>query len=511
MNPSRRTTLAALAGVIAGATFPGALRGQAAAPAGAPADAANAGIPGIAPQAAAALEGDWLGSIALPQGGSAAIAMRVTRDAKDRLLPRFSVPDMHLLDAPFPPLEVLAANRFRLEPFGTTATLSGDRLAGGLAFTQLPFSMDRVAALPAWPDQRPADVPRGPRPRWTRRLGSGVWSSPQAHGGTLYVADTGGSLHALRMRDGRTRWRAAHDAALYGNLCVAGDALYFVDDRSRLAQCSRATGELQWQLPLDALRAATSAPRDVTHNHRTPVPVVAGGTLYIGASDGQVRAVDPASGAVVWQSDVRGAVVCGVAVCDDLLIAGTFDPGAIVALDRRNGRERWRLPLAQPVTSTPVLAGEIAVVGCRDFTLYGVQARTGAIAWRHSYLFSWVESTPRLVDGVLYVGASDLRSVRAVDPATGKTRWACDVYGLTWGTPAVARDFVYAGTAGQTGVLVAHEPGLCAIDRRRGTLAWRRAWPMGAATLAGIVASPVLAEGLLVTAAVDGTLTAFPA
>ena len=92
----------------------------------------------------------------------------------------------------------------------------------------------------------------------------------------------------------------------------------------------------------------------------------------------------------------------------------------------------------------------------------------------------------------------------------GRTLFTTDVRGLTWGTPALAGDRIYAGTAGQKDVLVAHRPGVCALDRRTGALLWRRELPMGDARMAGFASSLAVAGGMLVGATVDGTVLGIP-
>ena len=75
------------------------------------------------------------------------------------------------------------------------------------------------------------------------------------------------------------------------------------------------------------------------------------------------------------------------------------------------------------------------------------------------------ESTPQLVDGVLYVGASDFRRVMALEPETGKALWSTDVRGMAWGCPVVTADSVFIGTAAQVGAIIEHAGGIAALDR----------------------------------------------
>lgn len=487
MNEVRRQLLRAGAGALAFGAFSGR---------------AHAG-------GADAIVGTWVGTLALPQGGDADYALRIARVPSGALVVHVTIPAMHAFDAAIAEVEPLSDTRFRLDPFGTAGVLDGDRLTGEFAYLQVPFVLRRAAALPAWSETPEAGVPPAPAPRWTRTLPGAVWASPAARDGVAYLGDAAGNLHALHVRDGSTLWTYPHGTPIYGDACTDGGGITFVDERGVTCRVDRTRGRLRWRVEPDAATGAAAGTADFTFNHRTPRATLAGATLYVGSRDGSIRALDVGDGRVHWRRDVGGAVMSGIAVTEHLLVAGTFERNGVVALDRRDGRVAWTFATAQPVSSTPAVAGDTVLAGCRDFGIHGLALATGQSRWVNSYLFSWVESSPVITAGAAFFGASDLRCIRAVDVATGRTRYSTDVRGLTWGTPALHGDRLYAGTAGQTDVLIAHRPGLVALDRRSGALLWRRELPMGNAKMAGIAGSPCVAGRTLLAAAVDGTVEAF--
>ncbi|HLP08281.1 MAG TPA: PQQ-binding-like beta-propeller repeat protein, partial [Opitutaceae bacterium] len=166
----------------------------------------------------------------------------------------------------------------------------------------------------------------------------------------------------------------------------------------------------------------------------------------------------------------------------------------------------------QPVTADPVLAGDAVLVSSRDSKLYSLAVADGAVRWERFHAGSWVESAPLLAEGVLYIGSSDLRTVAALDPQTGVLLWSTDVLGWTWGTPAIAGDTVFAGTAGATGYPIAQDGGMVALDRRTGAPKWRvRLAPLADRYVTGIVGSPTVAGALVLFASQDGVLYALPA
>src|SRR5688572_30283540 len=78
---------------------------------------------------------------------------------------------------------------------------------------------------------------------------------------------------------------------------------------------------------------------------RAPVrssPVVADGIVYVGASDGQLRAIDAATGEVRWAAEAGAPIDAAPAVAGDLVLAASRG-GEFLAFERANGEVRWRV------------------------------------------------------------------------------------------------------------------------------------------------------------------------
>jgi len=139
-----------------------------------------------------------------------------------------------------------------------------------------------------------------------------------------------------------------------------------------------------------------------------------------------------------------------------------------------------------------------------------VASDSGQLAWKLFFWGSWVESTPVVRDGVIYIGASDLRRVSAIDPADGRVLWRTDVYGWTWGTPLVTDDRIYAGAAGGTPYAFRHVAGFNTLDRKTGKLLTRWPFPDGGGNQWGIAGSPAASGNAVIVATIAGSLYAFP-
>jgi outer membrane protein assembly factor BamB len=452
-------------------------------------------------------EGTWVGRVIAPNA-TAEIGFDFIRSARG-LGATFSMPAMFVAGMNLGPAHI-TDDTYALPALGIKLTRTGDVMTGTFANPLLRVELRRDGELPAAPGLAP--LPAAPAPLWSRALAAKIWAAPVAAGGTVFVGDVAGKFHALRAADGSERWTWTGPNPLFGDALIDRDLVYFVDATSDVIGLSRADGALRWRVKLREGKFATvAADPNPTFNHRTPVPVMAGGTLYVGSIDHGLYALDGSTGEIRWRHEVGAPIYASVALDGNELIAGCFD-GTVLRLDRRTGAELARVKLGGPIASAPVVVGETVIVGCRDYLLYGLKRTDLAVAWRDSFWFSWVESVPRVADGLIYVGGSDFRRVSALEPGTGATRWAADVRGLTWGSPVVTATTIFAGTSAQRPAAIAHAGGITALDRATGAVKWRHVTPLAAgADRAGYLGSLALADGKIIGAGYDGTVVAFPA
>lgn len=365
--------------------------------------------------------------------------------------------------------------------------------------------MDRLPTRPAAPSH-----PKGPEPLWRYDLGSPTWASPVAAGGIIYVWASDGSLHAVRAADGARLWVHRGTAAVEGPAALSASAVYVLDTGATLLALDAATGDPLWSTPL---HGKGPVPENPTFNHRAATPLLISDILYCGSPDGGLYAIDARTGAVLWRHEAGSPVYSGVGVGPaGALLFGTMD-GSAVVLDPVARRETLRARMQGPVVSTPVVAAGRLIAGSRDYLIHAFRMPGGDPSWMFSYWFSWVESTPALAGGVLYFGASDYGRVTALDPASGYALWGTEVGGMTWGTPLVTADRVFAGTAAQDlpGTVIAHEGGIVALDRATGAVLWRRsAEPPRKNGFGGYAGSLALAGDRVIAAGLDGFLICLP-
>jgi alcohol dehydrogenase (cytochrome c) len=130
-------------------------------------------------------------------------------------------------------------------------------------------------------------------------------------------------------------------------------------------------------------------------------PLVVDGQMFITSPTDEVRALDAASGRLLWRympelpSDLRlccGRCNRGLAILGHTLYLGTLD-ARVIALDASNGELRWEARLANyrdgySLTGAPLVVGDKVIVGVAggDYATRGFidayDAETGARRWR---------------------------------------------------------------------------------------------------------------------------------
>lgn len=145
------------------------------------------------------------------------------------------------------------------------------------------------------------------------------------------------------------------------------------------------------------------------------------GNLYYGTRGKHVFALDAATGGQKWFADTAGEVWATPALSADTLYVTSLD-GSLYALDKTNGREKWRFAAAgSGIAAKPVVSGDAVYVGSFDNKLYSIKTSDGTMNWSVK-ADNWFWATPVVKDGTIYAASLDGK-VYAVDAATGAGRW----------------------------------------------------------------------------------------
>lgn len=376
------------------------------------------------------------------------------------------------------------------------------QLQGMLSFdgNEMPFEVTRgkLAAAPVEAAQG-----RTAKPAWTFKSGGPIWSSPAAVDGTVYFSGHDGNIYALDEKSGAQRWQFKTGGPVFGSPVLDGEALYALSDDGFLYKLDHTSGKSLWRFDTHG----GSVKRE-EYDRLSSRAVVADGTVYIGSADGKLYALDAASGKEKWHFATDGALRGSSAVADGRVYFGSSD-NSVYALDAADGGLEWQYDTLKPVVSTPLVSNGMVYVGSRSANFFAFDAATGRVEWRKFYWISWVESSARIRDGVLYVGSSDYARLFALDALTGHELWRFNTHGEAWPDPAVTDTLVYTGSVGYSDF--PRQAGFYAVDRASGKEVWRYSMPVTPLPLGnGVNSSPAVDGGLVFFGGLDGVFYAFP-
>ncbi|MGF1466457.1 MAG: PQQ-binding-like beta-propeller repeat protein [Sandaracinaceae bacterium] len=245
--------------------------------------------------------------------------------------------------------------------------------------------------------ERPSATTLTIHPRWFRRLtteGTGDYVPAERSRAALdpfrdrvYIGTSEGYLFAMTGAGAVLyRYDAKASIASPPVLDRSADDLYVGTENGVLHRLTASTGELAWRVDIGGAI--------------TERPLLLRDTVYIVADDDTVTAVERATGEPLWRVErpppeadfiTRHA---GLALHDDRLMTG-FTGGEVIALDPIDGALLWErdttvdlegsasaLARFADVDTTPVVIGEAVYVASFAAGLYALELESGTVLWR---------------------------------------------------------------------------------------------------------------------------------
>jgi outer membrane protein assembly factor BamB len=293
---------------------------------------------------------------------------------------------------------------------------------------------------------------------------------------------------------------------------VAQGLIFTIDAAGQLTAVTR-SGQIAWTKSL-------VPPGQMNDNGPGGGFAEAGGVLYATTGFGEVFALQPATGATIWQRTLSGPIQAAPAVAEGRVIVVQRDDNAF-ALDARTGELQWQVQgTGGPGLmggSSPAVNGQLAVVPFTSGEVLGVLARNGLTIWGTAItggrpenvrsVIADISGAP-VVDGDAIFASNQAGRTTRIDADTGERAWTMDEgsYGPAW-------------PVGGSIFLLSDEGALVRADAATGEVLWRvnlpQYFPYGGLFGRGKPAravpyfGPVLAGGRIWVASGDGVLRAF--
>ena len=194
---------------------------------------------------------------------------------------------------------------------------------------------------------------------------------------------------------------------------------------------------------------------------------IAGGVVYVGSGDGELIALDFASGAVKWRYKT-GTNLLGEsspAVADGAVFVGDLG-GVLHAVNAADGKPLWTFKANSEIKASPTVVDGVVLVGSYDGHLYAVDARTGKQRWK-VLTNGQVHATAAVSNGLTFVAGCDA-VFRAIRISDGREMYSIESGAYTGASPVVVGDRAWFGT---------FENEVLSLDLKARKILWRFADP----------------------------------
>jgi eukaryotic-like serine/threonine-protein kinase len=317
-----------------------------------------------------------------------------------------------------------------------------------------------------------AGIEKFTRVKWKFKTEGRIYSTPAIVKNTIYFGSTDHNFYAVDIAAGTLKWKFTSGSGITSSSAVEDGRVYFGSYDGNFYCLDGETGQVIWKFESEGERRyagrhlhgmiPTGEVMPDPFDFYLSSPALWSGKVYFASGDGNIYALESASGKLAWKVKTGDVVHASPAISNGTVFIGSWD-SYFYAIDASNGTVKWRFKTGEDpdihnqvgIQSSAAIANGIVYFGCRDSILYALDAVTGAEKWRFDNKGSWVIGSPAVHNGHLYFATSDSALYYALDAKTGAQIFSLNLKWPMFSSPTVAGDMLYIGS---------HEDKLTAID-----------------------------------------------
>jgi len=312
-------------------------------------------------------------------------------------------------------------------------------------------------------------------------MGAGTgWSGPVVEDNVLYVGTAGGKLVSYNLESdprpyAEEWWRfpptgepwpgggeggggfgsflacaPTTTTAIYSSPVVEGGMVYIGAYEGRVYALNSTSRLVGYSFPEESAgewvypREGEESIGDIVGS-----PVVAGGILYVGSADGNLYAIDTATGKLAWDRPLyeSGDDIWATPLVDDgVVYIGSFDRN-LYALNATDGTMLWAFEAKGAIVATPLIYSDTIYIGSFDREFYAIDASTGKakVGFTPFHADNWFWGKAVAYDDTIMIGSLDGR-IYALDAESGESKWEYETGGSVRGDPALIGDLAIFGS-----------------------------------------------------------------
>lgn len=206
---------------------------------------------------------------------------------------------------------------------------------------------------------------------------------------------------------------------------IDGGVIYAASENGNVYALDLATGDTLWRVRIDdVITGGVGAGR---------------GVVMIATESAEVIVLEQSNGDIKWRQGVTSEVLSAPQTNGDVIVAQSVDD-KLVALDFDDGEQRWIYETTQPAltlrgSSKPVITPDSVIAGFSNGTLVAVEAEEGIFRWEERVAVPEGEydidrvidvDGDLLLDGGRVLAASYQGNLMAFEVTTGRIVWGME-------------------------------------------------------------------------------------
>lgn len=263
----------------------------------------------------------------------------------------------------------------------------------------------------------------------------------------IILGDSNGKIHALSLDSGAELWSYYGMNAACGTPIIIGNEVIFAQADGEITCIDFQDGSLIWRfLPVDEIDSRLE-----------DGVIFADGLFYVASTGGKISAIDMPIGEEVWSYQANQGLRSAPAYGEGLIFQGEYD-GLFSILDAKTGERLngggasaavntpivndgkvyfsawdgsvksvqikdviplWSVKLGDPVTTSPVLSGNMLLVGTARGLIFALNEEDGKTLWQYDTNGGIITANPVVADGLVFACSSD-GVVHVIEASTGK-------------------------------------------------------------------------------------------
>jgi len=311
---------------------------------------------------------------------------------------------------------------------------------------------------------------------WDNDVGAGFGDfSPTIADGIVYIGTLNGEIHALDVSTGKELASKNFGGAIFSGPAISDSIMVVSSSQSKenIFAYDIYSGKIIWSkriadvesspavfrkqiyvatLKGDLYKLDLQTGEEIFHDSfdapiRTSSAIVDSLCVF-GCDDGNVRAVNTASGKVEWKYDAGSPVWCSASMSgtdvpgkDSSIFVGT-NAGRLLALSRE-GKLRFDFNTGEKILSMPIYDERRVYFGCDDGDFYALDIHSGALLWK-VHTDAPIVASASQTENQIFFGSFD-KNLYVVNKSDGKMEQRINLSGRVRTQPAIFENYLVVG------------------------------------------------------------------